>query len=69
MDEFVLATGYHRKYDLKPLNGPIPAKPAAIRRRRVSPYPTILDDLTFSWVSANWICARLLVPFLPERVS
>jgi len=53
LNEFVRATGYHRKYALRLLNGPVPAKPAAIRRPRVSPYLTILDDLKFSWQKFN----------------
>ena len=62
----VRATGDHRKYALRLLNAPVPAKPAAIRRPRVSSYLTILDDLKFSWAAANCICAKLLVPFLPQ---
>lgn len=68
LNEFVRATGYHRKYALRLLNGPVPAKPAAIRRPRVSPYLIILDDLKFSWAAANCICAKRLVPFLPQLV-
>lgn len=69
LDEFVSATGYHRKYAIGLLNGPLLTPPAAIKRPRDPKYgPTIVEALVLCWTAANCICAKRLVPFLPELV-
>jgi len=69
LDEFVLATGYDRKYAIRLLNCPLPPPVAAIRRPRARRYgPTIQEALLVAWTAANCICAKRLIPFLPELV-
>jgi hypothetical protein len=66
LDEFVASTGYARKYAIRLLHGPVRA-PAPIQRVRAPRYgPAVRDALTVAWSAANGICAKRLVPFLPE---
>lgn len=70
LDEFVAATGYARKYALRLLHQqPAPAVTGKIKRPRERHYgkPT-QEALTVAWTAANCICAKRLVPFLPELV-
>jgi hypothetical protein len=68
LDEFIAITGYARKYAIRLLHGPVRA-PAPIQRARASRYgPAVRDALTVAWSAANGICAKRLVPFLPELV-
>src|ERR1700674_4508132 len=68
LDEFVAVTGYERKYAIRLLLGPI-RPPAPIRRPRLAHYgPDVQDALSVVWSAANGICAKRLVPFLPELV-
>src|SRR5712691_8685346 len=67
-DEFVAVTGYERKYAIRLLLGPI-RPPAPIRRPRAAHYgPDVQEALSVVWSAANGICAKRLVPFLPELV-
>lgn len=68
LDEFVAATGYVRKYAIRLLARPVP--PATpIRRPRARQYTQAVQDaLAITWAAANFICAKRLVPFLPELV-
>jgi hypothetical protein len=66
LDEFVAATGYQRKYAIRLLRQPPPVSPA-IKRPRVRRYGLpVQDALKITWAAANFICAKRLVPFLPE---
>ena len=66
LDEFVAATGYARKYAIRLLHGPVQA-PAPIQRVRTPRYgPAVREALTVAWSAANGICAKRLVPFLPD---
>src|SRR3979490_2258217 len=66
LDEFVAVTGYERKYAIRLLLGPI-RPPAPIRRPRAAHYgPDVQGALSVVWSAANGICAKRLVPFLPE---
>lgn len=66
LDEFVATTGYARKYAIRLLHGPVRA-PAPIQRVRTPHYgPAVREALTVAWSAANGICAKRLVPFLPE---
>jgi hypothetical protein len=64
----VAVTGYERKYAIRLLLGPI-RPPAPIRRPRAAHYgPEVHAALTVVWSAANGICAKRLVPFLPELI-
>src|ERR687894_1950793 len=67
LDEFVAATGYHRKYAIRVLvSPPLPPLPA-IRRPRTPHYgPAVQAALEVAWAAANFISAKRLVPFLPK---
>ena len=68
LDEFVAATGYARKYAIRLLTQPV-LPPAPIKRPRQRRYgPAVQDALVTAWTAANFICAKRLVPFLPELV-
>jgi len=68
LDAFVAATGYQRKYAIRLLRRPPPVSPA-IKRPRVRRYGLpVQDALKITWAAANFICAKRLVPFLPELV-
>jgi hypothetical protein len=68
LDEFVASTGYARKYAIRLLHGPV-RPPAPIHRTRTPRYgPAVREALTVAWSAANGICAKRLVPFLPELV-
>jgi hypothetical protein len=68
LDEFVVTTGYARKYAIRLLHGPIHA-PTPLQRTRAPRYgPAVQAALTISWSATNGICAKRLVPFLPELI-
>jgi hypothetical protein len=69
LDEFVAATGYARKYAIRLLAKPVPTA-APIRRPRAPRYgPAVCEALQVAWTTANEICSKRLVPFLPELVE
>jgi hypothetical protein len=68
LDEFVAATGYARKYAIRLLTHPV-APPGPIKRPREPRYgPAVQEPLAIAWAAANRICAKRLVPFLPQLV-
>lgn len=68
LDEFIATTGYARKYAIRLLHSPVRA-PAPIVRARAPRYgPAVREALTVAWSAANSICAKRLVPFLPELI-
>src|SRR4051812_6025947 len=68
LDEFLAAAGYARKYAIRLLAKPI-GPPAPIRRPREPRYgATVREALQVAWTTANEICSKRLVPFLPELV-
>ena len=70
LDEFVAATGYARKYAIRLLGQPTVPRPAPIARPRARSYgPAVVEALTVTWAAANYVCAKRLVPFLPELVT
>jgi hypothetical protein len=70
LDEFVAATGYARKYAIRLLGQPVVPPPGPIVRPRVRQYgPAVVEALTVAWAAANYVCAKRLVPFLPELVA
>ncbi len=70
LDEFVAATGYARKYAIRLLGQPTVPRPAPITRPRARAYgPDVVEALTVAWAAANYVCAKRLVPFLPDLVA
>lgn len=70
LDEFVAITGYARKYAIRLLTQPHlpPVKP--LTRPRTRRYgPAVQAALEMAWAAANQVCAKRLVPFLPELVA
>jgi hypothetical protein len=69
LDEFVSGSGYHRKYAVTVLNHGI--RDAVYKKKM----PTRLYDeavrlaLITVWKTANRICSKRLIPFLPEFVG
>jgi hypothetical protein len=68
LDEFVAATGYARKYAIRLLAHPV-TLPVPLTRPRERFYGTAVQGaLVVAWGATNRICAKRLVPFLPELV-
>ncbi|MBV9852078.1 MAG: hypothetical protein JO250_20625 [Armatimonadetes bacterium] len=69
LDEFVAATGYARKHAIAVLGRGDTAGPPSCRRRKRRYDDAVLAALVALWRAANGICAKRLVPFLPELVE
>jgi len=70
LDEFVAATGYARTYAIRLLGQPSVPPPTPITRPRARTYgPDVVQALTVAWAAANDVCAKRLVPFLPDLVA
>ena len=70
LDAFVTATGYDRKYAIRLLSQPIPLPVTSIKRPRKRTYgKEVQEALIVTWKAVNEICAKRLVPFLPELVQ
>ena len=70
LDEFLASTGYARKYATRLLTSPVIPPATAIARPRARFYgPAAQEALVTAWAAANFICAKRLVPFLPELVA
>jgi len=69
LDEFVAATGYARKYAIRLLRSPVGPQ-VRIQRPRERRYgPAVQEALAVAWAATHHICAKRLVPFLPELVA
>jgi hypothetical protein len=69
LNEFVAATGYDRKYAIRLLSKPVQAITKKISRPRKREYgPEVQQALVVAWTAANCICAKRLIPFLPNFV-
>lgn len=69
LDEFVAATGYSRKYAIVVLTRDQVPLPGPISRPRPRYYGAQAQQaLKVCWEASNYICAKRLVPFLPELV-
>jgi hypothetical protein len=69
LQEFVAATGYARKYAVRLLGSPEPPS-VVIRRARPRRYSVGAQEaLRVAWMAANCVCAKRLVPFLPQLVE
>lgn len=68
LDEFVAATGYHRKWALGLLRqGPPEARPGRGGRPRVYS-PVVVGALRQVWEASGELCGKRLAPFLEELV-
>lgn len=69
LDEFVAATGYHRKYAIHLLlHGP-PKRSKTKRGRRLTYGPDVVAALAQVWEVSGHLCGKRLHPFLPELVE
>ena len=69
LDGFIAATGYQRKYAINLLHSTGKRK-STTRRGRIPLYnEAVRQGLITAWTVTNQICAKRLVPFLPELVS
>lgn len=69
LGEFVAATGYSHKYATRILSGTAPVSTAPITRTRPRQYGAdVQAALLVAWNAVNRICAKRLIPFLPELV-
>jgi hypothetical protein len=69
LDEFVITTGYHRKYAIRLLRHGPPRRPAGRRRGRRIYTLAVVQALTYVWEVCDCICSRRLHPFLPEILA
>src|SRR5262245_32034841 len=72
LDEFVAATGYHRKYAVTILAQTTQSSHSIERKPRPRPHrytEEVKDILVTVWRAANRLCSKRLIPFLPEFVS
>jgi hypothetical protein len=69
LDQFVLATGYHRKYAIRLLKHG-PPKPARRPRAGNSPYGIlVVQALTHIWEQSGYLCGKRLHAFLPVWIN
>ena len=69
LDEFVAATGYHRKYAIRLLKHGRKASGLRRRGRRKQYQGEVVKVLTQIWEICGRICSKRLQPFLPEMVA
>lgn len=69
IDEFVLATGYHRKYAIRVLKRG-PRRNKGKRKGRVAIYRgEVVEVLEMIWETCGRICSRRLHPHIPEMIK
>jgi hypothetical protein len=70
LEEYVASTGYARKYAIRLLGQPTMPVATTITRPRAPQYGVeVRDALQLAWPAANRVCAKRLVPFLPDLVA
>lgn len=70
LDEFVVVTGYVRKYAIQVLNQPVAPRPTRRRRRRSCQYDSLVKAALMAvWSVADHACGKRLVPGLPTLVD
>lgn len=70
LDEFVMTTGYHRKYAIALLNHPPPPRRRPILRPRAKIYsPAIQRILIQLWQITGRMCSKRLVPGLADLID
>jgi hypothetical protein len=66
LDEYVAATGYHRKYAIRVLKHGAKPKGLSKKGRRKEYQGEVVVVLTRIWEICGRICSKRLKPFLPE---
>jgi Integrase core domain len=69
LDGFVAATNYERKYAIQLLNTLPPIIDVPKKRASRQYDSQMREALIFIWNTANQICSKRLVPFLPELIK
>ena len=69
LDEYVAATGYHRKYAIRVLKHGAKPKGLSKKGRRKEYQGEVVVVLTRIWEICGRICSKRLKPFLPEIVG
>ena len=69
LDEFVAATGYHRKYAIRLLNHEIRKRGLKEKRRQKVYSGEVVNALVQIWEICGRICSRRLQPFLSEVIE
>jgi len=69
LDAFVQATGYHRRYGMWLLNHAEEVLHAPVSARASHYGPEVQHALFLAWNTANRICAKRLIPFLPTLIE
>jgi hypothetical protein len=70
LDGFITATGYGRKYAIGLLNDKIKIRRTPTRSKGFIKYDAAVQEALITlWSAANQICAKRLVPFLPELIN
>ncbi|MCN4145259.1 MAG: hypothetical protein LC437_09690 [Thiohalomonas sp.] len=69
LDGFVAATGYERKYSIQLLNNRKPPVEPPKHRSSQKYDEQVRQALIFVWRTANQICSKRLVPFIPQLVK
>jgi transposase InsO family protein len=69
LDEFVASTGYHRKYAIRVLNHPYPARRRQKRHKNRRYGPQVKEALVKIGHVANCICAKRLMPSLGDFIT
>lgn len=65
LEEFIAATGYHKKSAIRVLNGPPPATAKKTRRRRSIYDDAVRAALIVLWEASDRICGKRLKALLP----
>lgn len=69
LSEFILSTGYSRKYAIRLLSSPVVLIMEKIKRPRARFYDEAVQEaLKVAWAAANYIASKRLAPFLEELV-
>ena len=69
LDEFIAATGYHRKYAIRLLRHGRKPKSLKKKGRKKKYQGEVIQVLIVIWEICGRICSKRLQPFLPELVS
>ena len=69
LDEFVAATGYHRKHAIRKLRQGIPECHRERRGRQRTYTGDVVRALAEIWRICGYICGKRLQPFIPEIVT
>ncbi|MGV0034953.1 MAG: hypothetical protein ACNYPE_08270, partial [Candidatus Azotimanducaceae bacterium WSBS_2022_MAG_OTU7] len=70
LNGFIAATEYDRKYSIRLLRDGLSVPRSPVKRVTHQKYDDqVLQALLFVWHTANQICSKRLVPFLPSLVE